>query len=48
MTLHDLEDLPIHDQIAHKQFLPFSQYVFHSPISYWEPQYHSSLVAPLE
>ena len=48
MTLHDLEDLPVHAQIAHKHFLPFSQYVFHSPISYWEPQYHASLIAPLE
>jgi hypothetical protein len=48
MALHDLEDLPVHAQIAHKHFLPFSQYVFHSPISYWEPQYHADFVAPAE
>lgn len=48
MVLHDLEDLPVHAQIVHKHFLPFSQYVFHSPISYWEPQYHANVIAPLE
>jgi len=48
VTLHDLEDLPVHAQFAHRQFLPFSQYAFHSPISYWEPQYHANLVAPAE
>jgi len=48
MALHDLEDLPLHAAIVHRHFLPFSNYAFHSPISYWEPQYHANIVAPLE
>jgi hypothetical protein len=48
MVLHDLEDLPLHSQFAHKHFLPFSQYVFHSPISYWESNYHANWVASSE
>jgi hypothetical protein len=48
MALHDLEDLPLHAAITHRHFLPFSNYAFHSPISYWEPQYHANIVAPLE
>jgi hypothetical protein len=48
MVLHDLEDLPLHSVIVHRHFLPFSNYVFHSPISYWEPDHHAALVAPIE
>jgi len=48
VVLHDLEDLPLHAQFAHKHFLPISNYVFHSPISYWELPYHAYLVAPFE
>ncbi len=48
MALHDLEDLPLHSQIAHRHFLPLSDLVFHSPISYIEPDHHALWVAPLE
>ena len=48
MFLHSLEDLPVHSEYAHRHFLPFSNYRFYSPISYWNPQYHARIVAPLE
>jgi len=48
MVLHDLEDLPVHSVIAHRHFLPLSDWVFHSPISYWEFDHHAAIVAPLE
>jgi len=48
MALHDLEDLPLHSAIVHRHFLPLSNYAYHSPVSYWEPQYHAGIVAPLE
>lgn len=48
MALHDLEDLPVHAEVVHRHFLPFSNYRFHSPFSYWEPHHHAEIVAPLE
>jgi hypothetical protein len=48
MALHDLEDLPVHADYAHRHFLPFSNWRFHSPISYSDPRYHAAIVAPLE
>ena len=48
MLLHDLEDLPVHAEYAHRHFLPFSNYRYYSPFSYWNPQFHANIVAPLE
>ncbi len=48
MGLHDLEDLPVHAEYAHRHFLPFSDWRFSSPISYSDPRYHADIVAPLE
>jgi hypothetical protein len=48
MGLHDLEDLPLHSESPHRHFLPFSNWQFHSPISYVDPKYHAAIVAPLE
>lgn len=48
MGLHDLEDLPVHAEYAHRHFLPFSNWRFSSPISYSDPKYHAGIVAPLE
>ena len=48
MLLHSLEDLPVHSDFAHRHFLPFSSYRYFSPISYWNPQYHANIVAPVE
>ncbi len=46
--LHSLGDLPIHNHDAHRHFLPFSQYRFISPISYWDPRHHGRVVAWVE
>lgn len=48
MLLHILEDLPVHAIDAHRHFLPFSQWRFISPISYWDPRYHGRSVALIE
>jgi len=48
LFLHSLEDLPVHASYAHRHFLPFSHFRYFSPISYWEPQYHANIVAPIE
>ena len=48
MLLHDMEDLPVHADYAHRHFLPLSNWRFHSPISYSDPRYHAAIVAPLE
>ncbi|HEX8536320.1 MAG TPA: hypothetical protein VF664_02575 [Cystobacter sp.] len=43
--LHALADFPLHVHDAHRHFLPFSQYRFISPISYWDVRYHGRAVA---
>ena len=43
--LHALGDLPVHAQDAHRHFLPFSQYRFISPLSYWDVRHHGRAVA---
>jgi hypothetical protein len=48
MGLHDLEDLPVHAEYAHRHFLPFSNWQFFSPISYGDIRHHGAVVAPLE
>jgi hypothetical protein len=48
MGLHDLEDLPLHAEYAHRHFLPFSNWRFFSPISYSDPKHFGALIAPLE
>jgi hypothetical protein len=48
MMLHVLFDLPLHNADAHHHFFPFSDWQFRSPISYWDPRHHGTLVALLE
>ena len=48
MALHDLEDLPVHAEYAHRHFLPFSDWRFFSPISYSDPHHYGTIIAPLE
>ncbi len=45
ILLHALCDFPLHAIDAHRQLLPFSQYRFISPISYWDVRYHARIVA---
>jgi len=48
MVFHDLEDLPLHAEYAHRHFLPLNDFRFFSPISYVDSRYHGAWVASLE
>jgi hypothetical protein len=48
MLLHVLADLPLHHDDGHRHFLPFSNYRFVSPLSYWDPMHHGREIALLE
>jgi hypothetical protein len=48
MAVHCVTDLFVHREDAHAHFFPFSTWRFVSPVSYWDPRYYGSLVAPLE
>ena len=48
MLLHVILDFPVHAEDAHRQFLPFSQYRFISPLSYWDVRHHGRLIGLLE
>lgn len=40
MLLHQLGDLPLHHDDAHRHFFPFSDWRFASPVSYWDPAHY--------
>lgn len=46
--LHLATDLPLHHNDARAHFQPFSDWVFVSPVSYWDPERHGDLAGPLE
>ena len=48
MLLHQLVDLPLHVEDAHRHFHPFSDWRFASPVSYWDPAHYGGLGAGLE
>lgn len=48
ITLHCLEDLPVHHDDAHRHFLPLSNFHFESPFSYWNPAHYGGILGPLE
>lgn len=41
MVLHNLGDLPLHHDDAHRHFLPLSQYRWISPVSYWDRNHYA-------
>ena len=45
---HCLEDLPVHADDGHQHFWPLSDFRFASPISYWDPNHHGTIVALVE
>ena len=47
-VLHMMLDLPLHHDDAHRHFLPFSNWRFQSPVSYWDPRHFGSIVAWIE
>lgn len=48
MLLHTLGDLPLHHEDAHRHFLPFTDWRFLSPVSYWNPAYYGDWVSRIE
>ena len=48
MILHDVCDLPLHHDDAHRHFWPLSDWRFASPFSYWDPHHHGAGMALAE
>ena len=46
--LHAGVDFLVHHDDARRQFWPVSDWVFHSPVSYWDRAHYGRIVAPLE
>ncbi len=46
--LHLAFDLPFHHDDAHPHFWPFTDWRFHSPVSYWDERYHGGWVSMVE
>lgn len=46
--LHLAFDFPLHHDDARRHFWPLSDWVFHSPVSYWDPQHYGMITAPIE
>jgi len=45
---HLATDFPVHHDDAHIHLWPFSEWRFHSLISYWDSDYYGNIFAPLE
>ncbi len=45
---HCLSDLPLHVDDGHPHFWPFSNWVFVSPVSYWDSNHYAQYWRPLE
>jgi len=43
MLLHSVFDFPFHNADAHRHFFPFSDWKWHSPISYWDPAHYGKI-----
>ena len=46
--LHVATDLPLHHDDGRQHFWPISDWIFESPISYWDPSRYGGIVGPLE
>ena len=46
--VHLATDFPVHHDDAHIHFWPFSEWRFHSPVSYWDRDHHGGLFSILE
>ena len=44
--LHIASDFSLHNDDARQHFWPISDWVFESPLSYWDSQHNAALVAP--
>ena len=46
--MHLALDLPLHRDDARPHFRPITDWVFESPVSYWDPEHYGWLAGPLE
>lgn len=46
--LHSIMDFTVHHTDAYRHFYPFSDWIFKSPISYWDPMYYGLWVSGAE
>lgn len=46
--LHVATDLPLHHNDGRAHFQPLTDWVFESPVSYWDTAHHAAIVGPLE
>ena len=46
--IHLLLDFPLHHDDGRVHFWPFSDWIFESPVSYWDPGHYGAIVGPLE
>ncbi|MEM6440410.1 MAG: cobalamin biosynthesis protein CobQ [Pseudomonadota bacterium] len=46
--LHVLTDFPLHHNDGRAHFMPFTDWIYESPVSYWDPNRYGWLVGPLE
>ncbi len=47
-VVHLLGDFPLHHDDGRAHFWPVSDWVYQSPLSYWDVNHHARIVAPLE
>lgn len=47
-ALHTFLDIPLHHDDGPRIFYPFSDYIFRSPISYWDPNHFGNIVMIIE
>ncbi len=46
--LHLALDFPLHNHDARRHFWPLSDWVFESPVSYWDTSRHADIFGPIE
>lgn len=46
--LHIGLDFPLHHDDGRAHFWPLSNWVFESPVSYWDPNHYGSILTPIE
>ena len=45
---HLLGDLPLHVDDGHAHFVPFSEWRYVSPLSYWDPHHYGNTISLIE
>ncbi|MDE0114879.1 MAG: cobalamin biosynthesis protein CobQ [Albidovulum sp.] len=46
--LHIATDFPLHHDDGRQHFWPLSEWVFESPLSYWDPGHYGNIIGPIE